>query len=300
MANLRKTRGTTERHKLLAQAWPGSVAVYSSASDAGYELNRLLPAASIIGTTQTPLFKAQAGLWDRGPSVRVKLISGALASAELEAVLNGANVAAIGDGSGANWEIFQFGEAELVGERTYELSLRLRGQAGTDALDAEWPAGSLFVLLNGAPQQIDHAQSARGLARHYRIGPSQRPYDDPSYQHFSEAFDGIGLRPFAPAHLNAARDSGGDLMITWVRRTRIDGDSWQSVEVPLGEASEAYILRISQGGSLIRSENISSPAWVYTAAQQASDGVTGAFTLEVAQVSDTFGAGLFRKVEING
>lgn len=283
-----------------ALAWPGSVAVYSSASDAGYELNRLLPAASIIGTTQTPLFKAQAGLWDRGPSVRVKIISGALASAEMEAVLNGANVAAIGDGSGANWEVFQFGDAVLVGERTYELSLRLRGQAGTDALGAEWPAGSLFVLLNGAPQQIDLAQSARGLARHYRIGPSQRPYDDPSYQHFIEAFDGIGLRPYAPAHLNAIRDSAGDLAVSWVRRTRIDGDSWQSLDVPLGETSEAYVLKVLQGGAVVRSENISSPAWVYTSAQQASDGIVGAFTIEVAQVSDTFGAGLYRKVEIDG
>ena len=227
-------------------------------------------------------------------------MSGTLASASWSEVLNGANAAAIGDGSSGNWEVFQFGTATLVGERTYDLGGRLRGQAGTDGImPSDWPAGSTFVLLNGVPQQIDLALSNRGLARHYRIGPAQRGYDDPSYRHLTEAFDGVGLRPYAPVHIAWRRDAGDDV-VTWVRRTRIDGDSWQSAEVPLGEESESYRVRVVQGGSILREETVAAPSFVYTAAARSSDGVSGSYELDVAQVSAQFGPGPFRRIVING
>ncbi|WP_460273375.1 baseplate multidomain protein megatron [Celeribacter sp. ULVN23_4] len=287
-----------------AEPWPGSAAVYASASDSGYALNTLLPTWATIGVTLTALDTAVPGLWDRGAALRVELTKGELSSAEMLDVLNGANVAVIGDGSGANWEVFQFATAELVAPLTYDLSLRLRGQLGTDALGAagqvpSWPIGSRFVLLDSSLRQIDIAQSARGLARHYRIGPASRGYDDPSYQHYVEAFDGIGLRPYAPAHLSATVTSGGDTEVSWVRRTRIDGDSWQSYEVPQGEGAELYRLRVVQGGAVLREATVTSPAWTYSAAQKTSDGVTGAYDIHVAQISDSFGAGLFREIEIH-
>jgi hypothetical protein len=283
-----------------ARPWPGSVAVFSSAIDDGYELNRVLSAASIVGETQSPLYKAQAGLLDRGAPVRVKLVSGALASASLSDVLNGSNALAIGDGSSGNWEVLQFQTAALVGERTYDLSDRLRGQAGTDGImPAVWPVGSTVVVLNGAAQQIDLALSARGLARNYRIGPAQRGYDDPSYIRLVEAFDGIGLRPYAPVHLRAELAVSGDLQVSWIRRTRLDGDSWESVEVPLGEDSETYRVRVLTGQSLVREATVSFPEWIYSAAEQSADGVSGVFEIEVAQVSDRFGPGPFRRIMIN-
>jgi hypothetical protein len=231
--------------------------------------------------------------------LRVKLVRGTLSSVTQEEVLNGANVAAIGDGSASNWEVFQFANAALVGPRTYEVSLRLRGQAGTDGLNASWPIGSRFVLINEALRQIDIAQSARGLARHYRIGPSQRSYDDPSYKHIVEAFDGIGLRPYAPTHVRARQQASGDTHVTWVRRTRLDGDSWQSTEVPLGESSEIYIVQVVQGGSVLREEIVTTPSWTYAASQKTADGLSGLYTLQIAQMSDSFGAGLFKRIEIN-
>jgi hypothetical protein len=282
-----------------ARPWPGSAAIYASSSDSGYGFNTLLPSWATIGTTQTSLGGAEPAVWDRGPVLRVKLVRGTLSSVTQEEVLNGANVAAIGDGSASNWEVFQFANAALVGPRTYEVSLRLRGQAGTDGLNASWPIGSRFVLINEALRQIDIAQSARGLARHYRIGPSQRSYDDPSYKHIVEAFDGIGLRPYAPTHVRARQQASGDTHVTWVRRTRLDGDSWQSTEVPLGESSEIYIVQVVQGGSVLREEIVTTPSWTYAASQKTADGLSGLYTLQIAQMSDSFGAGLFKRIEIN-
>ncbi len=282
-----------------ATPWPGSVAVYASASDAGYALNKLLPARAVIGVTQSPLFAASPALYDHGPALRVQLSSGELSSVSTLEMLNGANAAVIGDGSVDNWEVFQFANATLVAPGVYDLSLRLRGQLGSDALmPAAWPVGSVFVLLDSAPRQIDLALSSRGLSRHYRIGPAARPYDDPVYVHQQHAFDGIGLRPYAPAHLKAERDGAGDLAISWVRRTRIDGDSWQSAEVPLGEDSEQYLLRVRQGTAIKREVTLSAPGWTYAASAQAADGVSAPFTVEVAQVSASFGPGLFRALEV--
>ena len=282
-----------------ATPWPGSVAVYSSAADSGYQLNRTVTGSSVIGITQGTLASAPPGLWDRGPALRVKLYSGALSSADTLDVLNGANAAAIGDGSSDGWEVFQFAEATLVGPDTYDLSLRLRGQLGSDAVTpGAWPAGSLFVLLDGAPQQITLAASARDLARHYRVGPAGRGYDDPSFVHLTEAFKGIGLRPYSPCHLRAER-VGGDLALSWVRRTRVDGDSWSSAEVPLGEESESYLLRVrGSGEALLREESVSTPGWSYDAAAQVADGVALPFAVEVAQMSDRFGPGPFARIEI--
>ncbi len=284
-----------------ATPWPGSVALYSAPSDNGYQLNRLIGAASTIGTTETSLAAARAGLRDRGAPLRVKLMGGALSSVSWEDVLNGANLAAIGDGTPGNWELFQFAGATLVAPDTWELTDRLRGQAGSDALmPAAWPAGSIFVLLDGVPEQIDLALSARGLSRHYRIGPAGRPYDDPSYRHLTESFRGNGLRPYAPVHLRGARDGAGGLHIAWIRRTRIDGDSWQSVDVPLGEEGESYLVRVvAAGGALLRETIVSQPQWTYGAAEQSADGAVLPFSIDIAQISQSYGPGPFRRIIIN-
>lgn len=281
-----------------AKPWPGTVALYSAPEDAGYALNRVVTVGATVGRTLNALAAAPAGGWDRGPGLQVKLRGGGLSSADLLRVLNGANAAAIGDGTPEGWEVFQFSEAQLVASDTWELRLRLRGQAGTDALmPAIWPAGSWFVLLNGVPEQIELPASARGLSRHYRIGPGTEGYDHPAYRHLELAFRGAGLRPYAPVHLRVR--GAGELAFSWIRRTRIDGDGWESREVPLGEASERYLLRVTQG-TIRREEELSQPQWSYPAATRAADGVTGPFTVSVAQLSERFGAGPFTEIVVNG
>ncbi len=282
-----------------AQPWPGGAGVYAAPQDSDYGLNTIIGSPSVIGVTQSVLSAATPGLWDRGPALRVSLLGGTLSAVTPEAVLNGANVAAIGDGSNDNWEVFQFTDAQLIAPGVFDLSVRLRGQAGTDGLMPDtWPEGSTFVLIDGAPEQINLDLSARDLARHYRVGPAARPVSDPSYQHYVEAFKGVGLRPYAPAGLSQLKD-GNDDLFRWHRRTRIDGDSWVSTEVPLGEDNEAYLLRISSNGTVIRQENLTTTGWTYTAAMRAADGVTGTYTLEIAQLSQSFGPGLFARKEIN-
>ncbi len=284
-----------------ADPWPGSVALYASATgDEGYVLNSLIGRPATIGVTNTPLGRAEPGLWDRGAPLRVNVGQSELSSATEAALFSGANAVAIGDGSSGLWEVFQFRDAVLVAPGVYELSTRLRGQLGTDGVMPEvWPVGSTIVILDEGLLQIELQASARGLARHYRVGPAQRSFDDPSFVYRVEAFDGIGLRPYSPVHLRAARTANGDLAISWIRRTRIEGDSWLSEEVPLGEVREAYRLRVIDNGSVQREVDLTQTNWTYSTGAQAADGVATGFTIEVAQVSDAFGPGPFTRITID-
>jgi hypothetical protein len=108
------------------------------------------------------------------------------------------------------------------------------------------------------------------------------------------------LRCLAPAHLVGWR-SGGDVVFRWIRRTRSDGDSWDAVEVPLGEESESYLIEILDGAVVKRSSTVTTSPFTYTAAQIAADfGTTPtSFTVRVAQVSPVVGAGTFTQRTIN-
>jgi hypothetical protein len=108
----------------------------------------------------------------------------------------------------------------------------------------------------------------------------------------AHTFLGEGLKPLSPAHIRASR-SAGDLALTWVRRTRIGGDSWDGIEVPLGEAEERYEIDILDGPTIKRTLTATSPSVVYTATQQAEDfgSPQPSISLRLYQMSATRGRG---------
>ncbi|MEL7165081.1 MAG: glycoside hydrolase/phage tail family protein [Pseudomonadota bacterium] len=279
--------------------WPGSVALYQSRSDENFTLNSIIGTRANIGFTQSPLLRACSGVIDRGPDLEVLMMNGTLASVDDAALLSGANAVAIGDGTPNGWEIMQFRDAELIAPGRYLLRNRLRGQLGTDALvPAFWPVGSWVVMLNGAPRQIELLSSLRRVAQTFRIGAAARAVDDPIYREEVHAFDGNGLRPYAPVHLRAEQD-GASTAFRWIRRTRIDGDSWDVPEVPLGEESELYALRVIKDGAVLRETTVASPEWSYPDAARAADGAGDTFDVAVSQISARFGPGPAKSLELD-
>lgn len=282
-----------------ASPWPGPVAIWDAAGADGFELNTLVAAPSIVGVTEGELAAATPGILDRGAPLRVTFGFGALASVTREALLDGANLVAIGGGAAAGWEIFQFERAELVAPDTYEISGRLRGQFGTDAdMPEVWPAGSLVVLLDGAPRQIDLPAAYRNLQRTYRIGLAALGYGDDAVDARIEAFAGTGLRPYSVAHLTARPAQDGSVKVSWVRRTRANGDSWETVEVPLGEDAEWYVVRIMSGLSVLREFRVANPEWTYPAALVSADSGLPELRIAVAQGSNAYGPGPFKAVPV--
>ncbi|MCP4824706.1 MAG: host specificity protein [Shimia sp.] len=279
--------------------WPGSAAVYLSDQDEDYSINRLVERAAVIGLTENALLRAGTGRWDVGSPIQVRLLDGALSSVSTADVLNGKNLAFIGSGQPDDWEAIQFQNADLIGDRRYAVFQRLRGQLGTDAMVPDvWPSGSWFVLMSPNVVQLPLNRQKRGYSQHLRVGPAQRPVGGPSYTHHAYAFSGIGLRPYAPVHLSMVAQENGDIQLSWIRRARVDADAWDRVEVPISEEAEAYLVRVRRGTTVLREEQVVESDWIYSAVSQAVDGGVNGTEVDVAQISATYGPGLFRSIAL--
>jgi hypothetical protein len=279
------------RLAVFAHPWPGSVAVWTSSDGASFDVAAVAVAPCTIGETLDALPAGPTSRWDRGNIVRVKLYGGALASMSDARVLEGGNAAALQHADGS-WEILQFANAELVDGNTYLLSRLLRGQLGSDAaMAASVPAGARFVLLDNRMVPIASGFDALARPIQLRVVASGRSHDDAIAVALEVTPGATALKPLAPVHVAAARRSDG-VHISWIRRTRIEGDGW-GVEIPLGEDTEAYALDILSGGAVVRTVATAVPQALYAAADELADfgSVQVSLRVRVTQLSATVGPG---------
>jgi hypothetical protein len=280
------------RIAVFADPWPGAVAVWTSADGLSFKRAALALAPAIVGETLDALPAGPTGRFDNAHTVRVLLYGGVLASATDNLLFGGANVAAVQRADSA-WEILQFGNADLVDDLTYKLSHLLRGQAGSEwAVADPLPVGAPFVLLD--EQVIDLARGLGALQRpmQLRLVDAARDHGDATALAMEITPQPTALLPLSPAHLRATR-TGAGISISWIRRTRGDGDSWAAGEVPLGEASEAYSIDILSGASVVRTINTAGPTALYASADEIADFGTPQSSLNVRiyQLSATVGRG---------
>jgi hypothetical protein len=267
--------------------------VWRALDDASYQRLAVALAPATVGVTLDDLPAGPVSCWDRANSVRVKLSGGALTSLTELAVLNGRNAAAVQNAAGA-WEVLQFADAELVDSDTYRLSQLLRGQAGSEwAIASPLAAGAPFVLLDGQLVALTRSLGDLGRPMSLRIVAAERDHADPSAVAIEVTPQPTALLPLAPVQLSAAR-SGAGVQVSWIRRTRIDGDSWEAADVPLGEESEAYVVDILSGSDVKRTLSVTAPAALYAVADEIADFGTPqtSLSLRVTQLSATVGRGI--------
>jgi hypothetical protein len=277
-----------------ASPWPGAMAVWR-ASGGSFERVALATTPALVGETLDDLAPGPAHRWDRANTFRVRLATGALASASEEAVLNGANSAAVRNANG-DWHLLQFANAELVGERTYLLSGLLRGQLGSEwTMNETLAAGAPFVRLDTAFVPLARGADMLGRAFSYRAGRASDDVGSPNMAAFEATVGTVALLPWTPAHLRGVRTEEG-VHLSWVRRTRLSGDSWDALEVPLNEEGEYYRVEILDGEDVARVIETSAPETLYANADELADfGVPqGTIHVRVAQRSAVAGAGRTR------
>lgn len=149
--------------------------------------------------------------------------------------------------------------------------------------------GAPFILRGAGERGVDF--------------PRERLGGDLSLTAFAGAADATGTALIAPTrldvpsmlspvHLRAAR-AGDEIALSWVRRTRIGGNDWSGVDVPLDAAAENYRVTIFDGETALRVIETGATSAVYSAAQQAGDfgEPATAFDFSVAQMSASLGAG---------
>lgn len=273
--------------------WRGPVAALSSPAEAGFRLRATANAPAIIGQTTTSLAGGATSRLDHATRLQVSIGDGELTSVETIHFLAGRNAAAVRNADG-DWEVLQFRNARLLATGQYELTEFLRGQAGTErAMRAAVPAGAPFVLLDEALARIELSASEIGAPLNWRYGPASRDIGDATFVTRTLAFSGVGLKPLSPCHVKGQR-TGGDLVITWIRRTREGGDAWEAAEVPFGETVEAYAVDILDvAGSVKRTLTASTQSAVYTQAQQMADfgQALASCSVRISQMSSVWGRG---------
>jgi hypothetical protein len=275
-----------------ADPWPGGLAVYRRRGGR-FDLNRTLASPAVMGETLSSLAKGPLWRRDLGNRLTLRLFRGALESISGPELLNGGNIAAVGNHA-TGFEIIQFEQANLIAPSTYEISGLLRGQLGSSPeMLPERSLGSLFILLDKSVVQLDMSAADLGLTTAWRSGPASRPPGDDSYREDVVIPLGRALRPLPPCNLRARRLADGDLRIAWIRQTRIDGDNWELAEVPLGESSERYVVQILEEGDVKREVTVDAPVHLYALADQLADfgAPPNALSVRISQLSIAYGPG---------
>lgn len=280
--------------------WPGTVSLLESA-DSGFTEVENFSIPAIIGKALSDLPSGPLSRFDYANSLSIELASGELSSVSELDMLAGANLLAIGDEE-TGWEIIQFQNAELTAENTWKLSTLLRGQLASDQeMTDNREAGSYCVLLDSAILQIPSTAADQGRERTMRLGPSHLDHGGDAYVEFTHTPSAIALRPLSPVHFKTLQSDDG-LELSWIRRTRIDGDSWSLSDVPLGEEAEQYTIEILDGETIARTIEAQETSTTYTNDQQTEDfgsGLPSSLTIRVAQVSTTYGAGAYQEITFN-
>ena len=237
-------------------------------------IGRTAPPAT-MGSADSVLAATTSLLFDEAATVDVSLLNDTmwLTSAIDDALIGGANLALIGD------ELVQFGRADPIGGNRFRLGRLLRGRRGTEWAMATHEAGERFVLLEPASLLAYDAPAASIGGRFDLIATG---IGDPAPVRVTATIAGRSVRPPAPVRLVANR-VGGDLLVSWIRRSRIGWVWSDGGDAPLGEESERYELTVATAAGVVRRESLAAPSFLYNAAAQAADGVATGATLAVAE-----------------
>lgn len=251
-------------------AWAGG-ALYES-TDGGITYNQVLinnKGPDTFGVTTTALHNFTDGnIFDEYSTVTVVIGNGggALESYTESQVLGGKGLYSIGD------ETIAAKTATQIDEHTYTLSGLLRGLFGTERFIGAHAIGDRFCVLP-TNNYITAAWSDYGVVRKYKAVTAGNSLASATAIDFTNT--GQILLPLAPVLLGAGRNSAGDILQVWVRRTRVNG-AWVNTtdEVPVSEFDERYRVRIYTDGSFTTVKRIlttNAPEAIYSAAQQTSD-----------------------------
>jgi hypothetical protein len=222
-------------------------------------------APAVIGTALTELPAGDSALFDLAGNVEVELLHEGmdLEARDDDALAGGANLALIGA------ELIQFGAVERLGPRRFRLSRLLRGRRGTEWAAGDHQAGEGFALIEAAGARP--IEMPPGLAAGTAVRLLASGVGDAEPVEAEIVATGEALRPPSPVHLRAQAAGGGEILLSWVRRSRL-GWSWTSgSDTPLGEESERYELELSGAGGVRRVE-MSESSFLYAAGARDADG----------------------------
>lgn len=274
---------------VLARPWR-SVTLSAAVGTEGYRPRAVAARPATLGRLSNAFGPGVPGRIDRANVLDVALAFGSFASVTDAELLSGSNRLAVQAANGV-FEIVSFETAQEVAAGRWRLSNLIRGQFGTvDAMAAGAPAGAGVVLLNDAVVSLGLEAGEAGLSLNWRaeagvstVGP------------FAFAGGRRAATPMAPVHLKAARETTGDIRLTWVRSGRVDAGNWDAYDIPLEEPQERYLVEVLDAdGAVLRDAEACGPSFLYAASAALSDfgAPPAAIRYRVRQIGWTVASGL--------
>lgn len=243
--------------------WSGA-ALFRGVNETGWSEVARFTDRTWLGTTTTDLDQWTGGwLSDEASTVTVSGV-GELSSTTDDAIINGTAPAYL-----IGSEVLYARTATLVSEGVYMLSGLYRGRRGTEwsaALGTASGADVVLLQASGAGvRRVGFENGQLGTEYDFRavtLGASIGSADTESITPM-----GIGLKPFAPVHVEADDNGDGTYDVTWQRRTRLSCRFTGSlgINTPLGELSESYAVEVFDGASVTSTQTVSDDAATVTA-----------------------------------
>lgn len=215
-------------------AWRGA-ALFGVQGSALVDLGTTGKRRAVMGALAEPLAPSPAHLLEPRSEAVIDLVADDLdlSDTDVAGLTAGANRMLIGG------ELIQFLRAQPLGAGRWRLSGLLRGRGGTEpAAFAGHPALTPAVLVDDTlvaldPLLVPPLASSRIAA----IGTS-----DSDAVLADLANPGLSRRPPCPVHARAKSEADGTIVYRWTRRARGQWRWQDSVEVPLIEEREAYLV----------------------------------------------------------
>lgn len=265
--------------------WAGALVELSYDGGANYIDSSQGFVAAIMGSLATGLADHPAEYPDETNTFSVQLAgpSDELEASTLAGMLNGANLAAIGNHDDG-WELINFAQVEEVTDGQWQVGRLLRGRKHT-ATRAH-VAGDLFVLLNRSLLALEPASmSDIGRTLTFRATSlGEAAGVTPSAQ---VVFAGRIQQEYPVGYIEAERD-GANIVVTWQGAHRLGA----GMSVADGLQFAGYRVTFSDGVDQIQ---------VDTVAQMISQNVsslTGTVTVSVVALNNLTGAGPATTVEV--
>jgi hypothetical protein len=175
---------------------------------------------------------------------------------------------------------------DLVSTGIYDLSMLLRGRAGTEHATNDHEASESIVQVVSTQGIVKATELVSDIGSEYfykgvTVGRSADSADAESF-----TSTGAALKPYAVVDLRKEDAGGGDWTITWRRRSRLSTRFLGplSSSVPLGEESESYVVTVHDGSDVLQdTQTVSTNEATVTA--------SAGYTVTVYQVSASVGRG---------
>lgn len=248
------------------------------AGDSLVDIGTTAPPA-IMGVLLDPLVAHNIHLLDENLGIRVQLGNSAMDLVSR----NGSPLDIDAPYCWVNGEFIRFGNCEALGGGVFRLSRLRRGCFQPGGGVPKQPAGTQFVLV-----EPDTARLIDG--RVFDVGElvevEALGLADLAPVSTSVAVQALATKPMPPVHGCFAPGSDGSVMLSWIRRSRIDAGWRDGIDQMMAEQQEQYLVALAANGFPVGEWTVYENRLAFSSTQWTALGIpqNSSVTAEIRQI----------------